>query len=420
MKKNVWIFNHYATNTYFDKGGRHYWFAKYLKKAGYNPVIFCANTVHNSSQMIDTKEKDYIEITDDTNRIPFVFVKVPLYKGNGISRIRNMTGFYRKLFKVTSEYIKKHEKPDIILASSVHPLTLIAGIKIAKKLGVKCICEIRDLWPESIVKFGKLKENSLIAKLLYKGEKWIYKKANALIFTMEGGSSYLKDQKWDIANGGPIDLNKVYYINNGIDLPVVKEQRKNNPYIDSRFDSIKKKRIIYAGSIRKANGVGVLLDTAKLLKDKNLIFCIFGDGEEREYLENRIKEENITNVLFFGKVQKKYIASIVSQASILLLLYSPQIIHVAKYGMSQNKFFDYLAGGNPIISNLPNPYSIINKYECGIERKFSGPEELAECIDKMLLDGKQIDKWRKKAESTAEKFSFEAHTERLIDIIEKI
>lgn len=338
LKKNVWIFNHYATNMYLDQGGRHYWFAKYLKKSGYHPVIFCANTVHNSDQVIDTGNKNYIELKDGTNQIPFVFVKVPLYKGNGISRICNMAGFYRKLFQVTSEYVKTHEKPDIILASSVHPLTLIAGIKIAKKSGIRCICEIRDLWPESIVKFGKLKENSLIAKSLYKGEKWIYKKADALIFTMEGGRNYLEDQKWDVANGGPVDLSKVYYINNGIDLPAVIEQRKNEPYTDRRFDSIEKQRIIYTGSIRKANGVGVLLDSAKLLKDKNLMFCIFGDGEEREYLENRIKEENITNVLFFGKVQKKYIASIVSQAALLLLLYSPQIVHVAKYGMSQNKF----------------------------------------------------------------------------------
>ena len=46
MKKNIWIFNHYATNMYFDNGGRHYWFAKYLKQADYNPVIFCANTLH--------------------------------------------------------------------------------------------------------------------------------------------------------------------------------------------------------------------------------------------------------------------------------------------------------------------------------------------------------------------------------------
>ena len=34
MRKKVWIWNHYATNTYFDQGGRHYNFAKFLAEAG--------------------------------------------------------------------------------------------------------------------------------------------------------------------------------------------------------------------------------------------------------------------------------------------------------------------------------------------------------------------------------------------------
>ena len=32
--------NHYATNSYFNKGGRHYWFAENLIKSGYQPTIF--------------------------------------------------------------------------------------------------------------------------------------------------------------------------------------------------------------------------------------------------------------------------------------------------------------------------------------------------------------------------------------------
>lgn len=32
MKKTVWIWNHYATNMFNDQAGRHFWFAKNLKK----------------------------------------------------------------------------------------------------------------------------------------------------------------------------------------------------------------------------------------------------------------------------------------------------------------------------------------------------------------------------------------------------
>ena len=416
MKKNVWIFNHYATNMYLDQGGRHYWFAKYLKKAGYHPVIFCANTVHNSDQVIDTDNKKYIELKDEINQIPFVFVKVPPYKGNGISRIRNMAGFYRNLSKVTSKYAKDHDKPDIILASSVHPLTLVAGIKIAKKFGIKCICEVRDLWPESIVAYGKLKKNSVLAKVLYKGEKWIYKKADSLIFTVEGGKKYLRDKCWDKESGGPIDLKRVFYINNGIDLPLVSKHLESSPYTDERFLAISDVKIIYTGSIRKVNHISGIIEVAKKLEDLSITFCIFGDGDERCSLEQKLKVEDIKNVVFFGKVDKVFIPSIVSKAD-LLLLYSRTMPSITQYGMSQNKLFDYLAAGIAILSNQINPYSIINKYNCGIERKFSDSNDMACQIRKMLSDEK-LKEWGANASKAAEKFSFENHTKKLIDIIE--
>jgi glycosyltransferase involved in cell wall biosynthesis len=192
LKKNIWIWNHYATGMFNNRGGRHYWFAENLIKKGYKPTIFCANTHHNSSSIVEVGDKKYV--TDIADSIPFVFVKTYPYSGNGIKRIMNMGMFYKNLFPVSKEFSKTYGKPDIILASSVHPLTLVAGIKIAKKFGVPCICEVRDLWPESFVAYGIIKKNNPILKLLYAGEKWIYQNADKLIFTMEGGRDYIIDK----------------------------------------------------------------------------------------------------------------------------------------------------------------------------------------------------------------------------------
>lgn len=51
-----------------------------------------------------------------------------------------------------------------------------------------------------------LKKESLIGRILIKGEHWIYKKADAIIFLKEGDYTYITDNKWDIAQGGDIDL----------------------------------------------------------------------------------------------------------------------------------------------------------------------------------------------------------------------
>ena len=195
-EKKIWILNHYATVALEQRGGRHYWMAKELVKKGYQPVVFCANTVHNSDCSAEQKEKYVLKKQDD---ITFVIVKSTPYKGNGISRIRNILSFYRNVKNVAGKYAKLDGKPYAILASSVHPLACVAGIQLGKKIKCPCIAEIRDLWPKELIDMGALKETHPVAKILYSLEKWIYCKADAVVFTMEGGKKYIADQKWDLS-----------------------------------------------------------------------------------------------------------------------------------------------------------------------------------------------------------------------------
>ncbi|MGI6145772.1 MAG: glycosyltransferase family 4 protein [Peptococcia bacterium] len=420
MKKNIWIWNHYATGTFYNKGGRHYWFAENLIKNGYKPTIFCGNTQHNSDNIINISKGKYI--TKTVANIPYVFVKTVAYKGNGFQRIKNIYTFYKNLFLVAKEYAQKYGKPDVILASSVHPLTLVAGIKIAKKFGVPCICEVRDLWPESLVAYGFLKRNSLIAKLLYQGEKWIYKRADKLIFTMEGGKDYIIDQGWDKGSGGPVDLDKVYHINNGVDLEVFDYNRKYNLFEDDDINKEDFFKVIYAGSIRKANNLDLIINAAKYLnekKDRDIKFIIFGDGSEREILENKCIVENISNVIFKGKVNKKYIPYIVSKSNLNILNYSYHDIW--KYGGSQNKSFEYFASGRPVLSTISMGYDIIKKFGAGISLSDQSAESIGEAIIKIKnLNRDEYKTMCNNARKAAQEYDYKVLTKRLISIIEDV
>ncbi len=413
MKQNVWIWNHYATNMFFDRAGRHYWFAENLIKEEYKPTIFCASTNHFSDNHIDTKGHKYFE--DSADNIPFVFVNTPKYKGNRKKRLVNMISFYTGLFKTAKEYSELNGKPDIILASSVHPLTLVAGIKIAKKFNVPCICEVRDLWPESIVAYGSLKRNSMIAKLLYQGEKWIYKKASSVIMTWEGGSQYIKDQGWD----NEIDINRVKHISNGLIIESFDKNSKENQINDSDLDDKKYKNLVYAGTIRKVNNLGLLLDAAKIINDydKKIRFLIYGCGDEKEMLENRCKEENINNVVFKGRVEKKMIPSILKRSYANILHNSSTSLD--KYGQSQNKFFEYLASGKCVIQTYTTEFSILEKYNCGISAVKQKPEEIAKIILEACKDNEKAEQMGQNARKAAYEFDFANLTNKLIEIIEK-
>lgn len=415
MKQNIWILNHYATNMYFDKAGRHYWFALNLFQKGYKPVIFCASTNHFHDKNIDTKGKKYIVFS--LSDIPFVFVKCPTYKGNGRRRIQNILAFYKNIFHVANEYSKVYGKPDIILASSIHPLTLVAGIKIAKKFKIPCICEVRDLWPESLVAYGVLKHNSIITKILYYGEKWIYKNADSIIMTWEGGKEYISDGGWD----NRINLSKVKHISNGVLIHLFDQNSQIYQLMDSDIDNTNFKNIIYAGSIRKVNNLGMLLDAAKIIREQghsSLRFLIFEYGNESEMLKQRCKDENIDNVIFKGRVEKKYIPSILKKAYVNILHNSSTSLD--KYGQSQNKFFEYLAAGRCIVQTYSTGYSICKKYNCGISVPVQNAEEIAKAVIEACYNQEKNVLMGQNARKAAYDYDFSILTNKLIDVIENL
>jgi len=403
---------------YKNRGGRHYWFAENLIKQGYKATVFGANTYHNKAEYIDTGDKKYT--IDTINDIPFVFVKTTPALGNGIPRVKNIVQFYRNLFPVAKAYAKTNGKPDIILASSVHPLTMVAGIQIAKRLKVPCICEVRDLWPEAIFSFNKAKEKSILGKIMTAGENWIYKKANALIFTKEGDTDYIKEKGWDKNHNGNVDLKKCHYINNGVDLEAFLKFTKENvvddaDLVDDKFN------VVYAGAIRPVNNVGNILDAAALLTDyTDIQFLVYGDGNQQEELKQRVIDEGLTNVKMKGYVNKQFIPYILSKSSVNILNYSQSQYNWSR-GNSSNKLFEYMASGKPIISTVKMGYCILDKYKCGLSLEESMPEELAKTILKVHdMTKDQYEEMGANARKGAADFDFKVLTSKLIDVIEGV
>ncbi len=416
MKKNVWILNHYAGGTLFNKGGRHYWIAKFLKQNGYEPTVFVSNAKNSEKAQIIDAEGLWSERTAEEIGVPYIYVKSKLYSGNGKDRILNMFSFYKNVQKAAKQYAKEHGKPDVIYASSVHPLTLVAGLKLAKYYGIKCICEVRDLWPESIIVYSKKwKKHKLLVKALYKGEKWIYKKADAMVFTMEGAYDYIIDKGWE----KDIPRSKVYFINNGTDLERFDQNKQEFQTVDPDLDDENSFKIVYAGSIRKVNNIGKLLNIAKKVTNPHVKFLIWGNGDQLQKLKERREKEEINNVVFKGRVEKKYIPYITSKAD--LNFAHNDASHLMKYGISFNKLFDYLAAGKPILFDFDSKYNPAIEGNAGVAVKSGEESEIAASIDELSRkDKKELESICSNARSVASKYDFRVLTSKLISIIESI
>lgn len=416
--RRFWIFNHYATTPKTGPMLRHYCFAECLQEKGIETTVFAANELHQTGDTVDTCGKPYLRTEEEG--VPFVFVRTSKYQGNGISRVKNMLSFFFGLLRIAGSYAKKYGKPDVIMGSSAHPLAGIAGILVAKRFHVPAIVEVRDLWPEAIFSFGKVRMDSGIGKLLSAGERWMYVHADAIVFTKEGDVDHIKEMGWDTEHGGKICLDKCYYVNNGVKLKDYYESIEKDilPDEDLQSDSFK---VVYTGTIRPVNNVGNLLDAAKLLEDhEDIRFLIFGGGSQLEEMQRRVADEKISNVVLKGFVEKKYIPYILSRSSVNILNYSQAQYNWSR-GNSSNKLFEYMASGKPIISTVKMGYCILDKYQCGLSLEECTPQALAKEILRVYdMPEKFYVQMAENAKEGAKDFDFSVLSERLYQVIRSV
>jgi len=322
-----------------------------------------------------------------------------------------------RLFSVSKAIAKQNGKPDTIIASSPHLLTLIAGIRIARRYKVPCICEVRDLWPESIFVHGSLKKQSLLGKVLQLIEKWIYKNSDKLIFTIPGGYDYITDQGWDSV----IPREKCFNVNNGIDLQEFDYNKNHYTICDDDLCNNDVFKVIYAGSIRKVNNLRIIIDVARELRDNDKVkFLIWGGGNELEELRKIVESEKLNNIVLKGYVKRQYIPYILSKSGITLSHYKD--VSIYKYGTSQNKSFEYLASGKPVLYTFMPKHDIITETNSGLTIEKQTTDNIKNAVNAfyyIALNKKDLyNEMCGNARGAAERFDYMMLSKRLIEIIE--
>ena len=369
MGKRVWIVNPQTGSPSKAANPRYLELAKYFMEAGYDVTTF------NSSQRegISIPNGKYLEKQYDNYK--FVHVYTPDFVGNGPKRMLALHKFAKNVYSIRNRF----ENPDVIL-HNIHPPFDYPIVRMAKKLKAKYIAEAWDLWPESFVRFGLIKESNPLMKIAHAIEKKYYYAADEIVFTLAGGSDYLKSMGWIVESGGKIDPNHIHYINNGIDLAKFDEDKTKYPRPDEDINATDIYKIVYLGSISKANHVQTLIDAAAILKENpKYRFFIYGNGAHREYLEQYVKENHIDNVVFKEKrIPLEECAWVVSQATVNVMNYEKGF---GKWGASSGKMFQYLAAGRPIICNRHFAYdNIIEDNHLGGSHDLETAEDFAAAI----------------------------------------
>lgn len=411
MGERVWIVNYYTGTPENALNPRYLQFSHHFLKAGYDVITFNASYRPGAPQELIEGNGMFEQHQYGEHR--FVHVRCPRYKGNGLKRMYSIWAFAWRLFR----HCKEFDKPDVVL-HNIHTPFDYPIVWMAKKLKAKYVAEAWDLWPEDFVTFGLVSRKNPVLSFFYWVEKQLYYHADQLVFTCLGAFDYLKRKGWMKEQGGKIDASRLHYINNGIDLEKFDHDKLLFPRPDSDLNDTNLKKIVYIGSINKANNVKTFVDAAALMKDKpQYRFFIYGNGAYRSELEKYADDLHIDNVVFKeSHIPFEECAWIVSQATVNVMNYEKGF---GWAGVSSGKMFLYLAAGKPIVCNIDISYdNVIEDNNLGVAHDIATPEDFAKAITMLAEQSmEEYDSMCARVRETSKRFDYKKLAAQELSVI---
>jgi glycosyltransferase involved in cell wall biosynthesis len=263
-------------------------------------------------------------------------------------------------------------KHDIIIATSPPLFVGISAYLIGLSRRIPLIFEVRDLWPESAIDTGVLR-NKLIIKLAYWFEKFIYKKSKVINTLTPTFKKHLIERK-------NVPKEKLIMIPNAADFSIV-----NNSLTNFNREEFRKERnwedklvVIYVGAHGIANHLIQVIETAEILKNTNIHFVLVGDGMQKPELIKETNLRKLKNVEFISPQSKTNIFKFIKASDIGASVLKKNDTFKTVYS---NKTFDYMACKIPVLMVIDGiSRQLIEKAQAGIFIEPENPQDFAEKI----------------------------------------
>ena len=361
------LYIHQYFKTPEEPGGtRSYWISQELIKRGHQVVMITGSNKNHPDSAIE--HVDGIEVHYIKNEY-----------NNYMSALSRIKSFISFMFKAIGEGCRQKDV-DLVFATSTPLTTGAVAIALKWLKGWKYVFEVRALWPEALIQEGV--DNPVVVWALRLLEKMSYGKAEHVISLSPG-------MEEGVLKVG-ISKSKSTMIPN-MAKPDKFYPRSPSPEIMAKFDiDIHKFNIIHFGSMGASNGLGYIVNAAKVVQERgadDLNFIFLGDGSTQPMLKDMVKGYGLRNVQFLGDHGMEVVSEIVNCCDASIVSFNNVPILATN---SPNKLFDSLSAGKPVIVNSSGwTKDLVEKDNCGF---FVDPDNPNDLVDKLLevKDNKEL------------------------------
>jgi len=294
-------------------------------------------------------------------------IRIPIIPrgNNSIMLLLNYISFVISGFFFSKFTRRKFDK---VFTYEVSPITqALPGIWYAKRKKIESILYVMDLWPESI-ELATGKKNEKLFNIIDKIVNYIYKNTDKILTSSESF-------KQDILSKG--------HSNEKVDFwpQYAEEFYCNEENKVTEITDVEKFKVIFTGNIGQAQGLDILIETAKILKEKKeeIVFYLVGNGRAKEELKENVQKNELQEIIkFIDQKPAKEIPSYISACDATFI--SLKSNHISEKILPA-KIQSYLACGKPIIGCAKGEIEkIINEANAGICCNEENKEKLAQKI----------------------------------------
>jgi colanic acid biosynthesis glycosyl transferase WcaI len=198
---------------------------------------------------------------------------------------------------------------------------------------------IQDLVPDAAVATGMLRENSLAVRLARAVERFVYRRAQSIGVICEGFAENL------VAKGVPED--KVVVFPNYLDIDSIRPMERNSDFRRRHGIELEQFLVMYSGSVALKQGLHTFVMAAsKLQQQKNIVFCLIGEGPYLDDLKSLASELCVNNIRFLPLQPREQLAEQLAAADLLVITQRRSVTDIVFPG----KLLYYMAAGRPILA----------------------------------------------------------------------
>ncbi len=261
---------------------------------------------------------------------------------------------------------------DVILVTSPPLFVAITGIFASVIKKAPLIFEIRDLWPESAIDTGVLK-NSILIGISFIIELLIYKYAKLINALTPAFKKILIEKK-------KVQSEKIIVIPNAADFDLSKNIVENCNRIKLREELGLNGKfvVIYVGAHGVANNLKQLIDAAEIMDAQDVLFLLVGDGMEKRKLIDEAKRRQVASVRFLETVPKNKVFEYIYASDIGISVLKRADTFKTIYS---NKTFDYMACRKPVIMAIDGlSRELVKTAKCGLYAEPENAFEIANAV----------------------------------------